>query len=104
MHSFLPQLHVRLVWAAVVYNVVVFLAFTAAYMSLDFATHFTSVSRVPVSPLGKVYFSVMTHSSVGCGDILPRSDLARVLTGAHATLSWLQVVLIFLAAKSRNHA
>ena len=81
--------------AALVYNVVVFAVFWAIYALMDFDVHFSSDRRVSV--MGKVYYGVMTHTGVGCNEIAPKTDAARMVTATHATLSWMQLFIVFLA-------
>lgn len=89
------QLHAKFLKTAVMYNVVVFIVFTCAYFLLDFNTHFTSAH--PVTTKGKLYFSVMNHTAVGANDIVPITDVARVVVGLQVLFAWMQVLLVFLA-------
>lgn len=84
---------VRLLHAALAYNLVVFLVFFAIYLRLDFAKHFES--KEPVTWQGKLYFTMMMHASVGSNDITPKTDTARVVTGLHVMFAWLQLLLVF---------
>lgn len=86
--------HPHLVRAAVAYNVVVLVAFLAAYMCIDFGTHFACAAAPTASC--KVYFALMIHTSIGSNDVVPRTDFARRLVAAHALLSWMQVLVVFL--------
>lgn len=86
--------HTKFLRAAVVYNALVFVVFYVAYTFMDFSKHFSSDQ--PVSGRGKLYYAVMAHSSGGSNDIVPKTDVARLLTAAHVTLAWMQLLLVFL--------
>lgn len=66
-------------------HVLILLAFLAANMSLDFKTHYGTSN----TPTNKVYYTVMTHSTTGFGDITPKSRLAKWLTTVHIILVWI---------------
>ena len=72
-----------------------------------FGIAFVYLSNINVDAFGKtvsfvdgIYFSVVTAATVGYGDIVPRSDAAKVLTMAEIALSLVYVVLLFSAASS----
>lgn len=87
--------HTKFIKAAVVYNALVFVVFYAMYALLDFSKHFTS--DVPVTARGTLYYALMAHTSGGSNDIAPKTDLARMITAAHVTLAWMQLLLVFLS-------
>lgn len=84
-----------LVTNAVLYNVLVFVLFGAIYAVMDFDVHFSADHRVTFA--GKMYYGVMTHTGVGCNEVAPKTDLARLVTAAHAIASWMQLFIVFLA-------
>lgn len=95
MHNFaLLSWHTKFLQAAVLYNAVVFAVFYTIYTLIDFSKHFTS--DTPVTGRGKLYFAVMAHSAGGSNDIVPKTDVARVITAAHVALAWMQLLLVFL--------
>lgn len=64
-------------------NALIFTVFTIVYWTMEkkqpgihFGTNF--------DPL---YFSVITHTTIGFGDIAPQSTLARRVTSLHAALT-----------------
>lgn len=87
--------HVKFLKAALWYNAVVFLAFMAVYAGMDFDKHFTADK--PVSLRGKWYFALMTHTTAGCNDIVPKTDFARTVIAVHVLIAWLQIFLVFLS-------
>ncbi len=97
--------HIKFAKAAVVYNIAVFLAFVMLYLSIDFGRHFEFVGGPggeQPSARSIVYFALMTHTAIGCSDIVPRTDFARGAVSAHALLAWMQVVLfVFLHNNGR---
>ena len=92
--------HVKFAKAAVAYNVAVLLGFVVMYTSIDFGRHFEFVNKrsttMPPSMRSIVYFALMTHTAIGCNDIVPRTDFARAVVGAHALMAWMQVLIVFL--------
>lgn len=90
----LTSWHARFLKTAIWYNVAVFAVFLIVYNFMDFSKHFTSDK--PVTGRGKLYFAVMAHTSGGANDIMPATDLARLLTALHVTLAWMQLLLVFV--------
>lgn len=94
--------HVKFAKAAVVYNIAVFLGFLMLYLSIDFGRHFEFAGQRrrptggPESLRSVVYFALMTHTAIGCNDIVPRTDFARSVVSAHALLAWMQLLFVFL--------
>jgi len=86
--------HAKFLKTAVLYNAAIFFLFFVVYLLLDFKKHFTT--DTPVTPKGKLYFAIMNHTAAGAGDITPKTDTARLITGAHVMLAWMQLVLVFL--------
>jgi hypothetical protein len=78
----------------VAWDILVFVLALVTYTTIDFDTHFTSDKSVTFP--GKVYYTLMNHTAVGCNDIVPKTDFARALTGLHVLLSWC-VVMFFIA-------
>ena len=80
---------------ALVYNVAVLALFWAVYTLVDFKKHYDSTT--PVTSTGKAYHTVMTHITGGSNDIVPKTDVARVLQATHAALAWMQIMFVFVA-------
>lgn len=96
MRSFgLLARHTKFLKTGVVYNALVFFSFLIVYAFLDFNKHFVSAQRVTMK--GKLYYAMMHHTAAGSGDIVPATDTARIITGLHVWLAWMQLVLVFLA-------
>ena len=87
-------IHAKVAKAAVAYNLCLFAVFFAIYSALDFSRHFTSAR--PVTARGKLYYALMVHTTMGSNDIVPNTDLARMVTALHATLTWVQLLLIIV--------
>ena len=79
------------------YNIAVFLTFVTIYATIDFGRHF-DIAGGPRRPSARsvVYFALMTHTAIGCSDIVPRTEFAGSLVAAHALLAWMQVLFVFL--------
>lgn len=87
--------HTKFVRAAVVYNLVLFTVFMVVYSFMDFSKHFACAQ--PITGRSKLYFTVLTHTGGGPNDIVPITDVGRVVMGLHVALAWMQLVLVFLA-------
>ena len=66
----------------------IFLAFTLIYSLLDFQRHFRT------DPKDVLYFSATVHTSVGFGDIVPKTPLAKAIVTMHMLLSFAATLLI----------
>jgi uncharacterized membrane protein len=64
-------------------NAIIFVVFTTLYWLMD--------SKEPGKHFGSnfdpVYFSIITHTTIGFGDISPKTTAARRVTSAHAVLT-----------------
>lgn len=80
---------------AFLYNLLVFALFFVIYLFLDFEKHFVSTKPVTVS--GKLFYTVMSHTTAGTADIEPKTDTARMITTAHVVMAWMQLVLVFVS-------
>ena len=89
------KVHPKLLRAALIYNAVVFAAFTIVYMLMDFDKHFDS-SGLRVTWRGKLYYAALAHTAGGANDIVCKSDTARTVTALHATLAWIQMVIVLI--------
>lgn len=67
------------------YHGAVFMTFFALYMFIPggFARHFNVPTTQPLGAADIAYYTMATHSSVGYGDIYPKTTQARVLVTAH---------------------
>ena len=64
-------------------NAVIFAVFTMVYWLMD-----REQPGVHFGPeFDPVYFSVITHTTIGFGDVYPVSKSARYVTAMHATLT-----------------
>lgn len=72
-------------------NAIVFVMFTVIYWIMDTmrpGIHFGD-------SFDPVYFSVITHTTIGFGDISPKTTVARYITSLHAVLT-LVVTLYYI--------
>ena len=84
------------VMAVVDVYVLIGLAFAATYGSVEAFTGDMFASG-PASPFDTTYFSVITLTTVGFGDLVPGSDLARSIAMVQALLG--QVFLVVVVAR-----
>lgn len=69
-------------------HAMVFAAFAAVYVFMDFEKHFhTSADNV-------LYFAATVHTSVGFGDIVPRTREAKMIVTLHMLASFMATLLV----------
>jgi len=66
----------------------IFIVFTTLYAVMDFQTHFGSSST------NALYFSASVHTSVGFGDIVPKTNEAKLIVTVHMLVSFAATLLI----------
>ncbi len=97
----LPEL--RAVEALGIVIAVFLVAFSAIYLSMSHET--ASTFTQPLDHTRALYFTITVFSTVGFGDITPRTDTARLVVSAQMLLDLaiigVVVRLIFNAARSR---
>lgn len=64
-------------------------------------TDLTTPGAALVDLLNGVYFSVITFSTVGCGDFYPASPLSRILVGIESLIGALFIPLFVFAIGRR---
>jgi hypothetical protein len=78
-----------------VYNAVVFAAFVLLYSGLiGDPKHFDVPGSDQRNFASAVYFAATTHTTVGFGDIVAKSTLARSLTMVHLALVFIGMLVI----------
>jgi voltage-gated potassium channel len=97
----LPEL--RAIEALGIVIVLFLVAFSGIYLGMSHETPFTFTQRLDQSKA--LYFTITVFSTVGFGDITPRTDAARLVVSAQMLLD-LAIIgavvrLIFNAARSR---
>jgi voltage-gated potassium channel len=97
----LPEL--RAIEALGIVIVVFLVAFSAIYLAMSHAEELTFSQ--PLDHIKALYFTITIFSTVGFGDITPRSDVARLVVSAQMLLDLaligVVVRLLFNVAKSR---
>ena len=66
----------------------IFIVFTTLYAVMDFQKHFGSSST------NALYFSASVHTSVGFGDIVPKTNEAKLIVTVHMLVSFAATLLI----------
>lgn len=67
----------------------VFLAFTVAYLTMGFRTHFAATqSDAPLTAVSPLSFSISTHTLLGDNSCVPRTNTAKLAVMTHAFLAW----------------
>ena len=99
LHAKLPQL--RAVEALAVSLPLFLLVFAGTYVSLSDATPADFSERL--NRTSGLYFAIVTLGTVGYGDIVPRSDLARILVSLQilVDLAYVALFLRFLVTVTR---
>ena len=79
--------------SAALYHVLVFLTFFVVYLTIPggFRKHFNVPDKTSASSLDVGYYTAVTHTGVGYGDIYPVSTPARMLVSVHILLVVLAV-------------
>lgn len=93
--SFRPWVNIPLV-GGILSNLIVLIAFAELYWQVDQDedhVHFGFSS-----PIDAYYFSIVTSSSVGYGDYLPKTPKAKVLTSVHILAMFFVMLPIVLKA------
>lgn len=75
----------RFTGTVVTYHAAVYMLFFGLYTMIPggFAKHFAVPTDKPVGAADVAYYTMVTHSGVGYGDIYPKTTQARVLVTAH---------------------
>lgn len=71
----------------VIGNLILYAIYATIYARLDAKTNFNGVDG-PMSRSTIAYFTAVSQSSTGYGDISPKSDLARRIVTSHVVLTW----------------
>lgn len=66
-------------------NIVIFVAIFLVYKAIDFTKHFNAPNGDAKTI---VYFCMQTHTSMGFGDITPKTQLGRTLAMLHLAAVW----------------
>lgn len=74
--------------SAALYHALLFFTFFVAYSTMPggFKKHFYVPEKTNVDALDIGYYTAITHSGVGYGDMYPISTPARLLVGSHVLL------------------
>ena len=82
--------------AGVCMNFTLFCAFAFIYWSMDMRKHFTfAPSSPPTNDLQNVvYFTAITHTSTGFGDIFPKTAEAKAMTSLHVMSVWSTLMML----------
>jgi hypothetical protein len=75
------------------YHLILFITFFTVYLTIPngFAKNFNVPDKTTTSALDIGYYTAITHSGVGYGDIYPLTSTARVLVSMHILLVVLAV-------------
>ena len=79
------------------YNATVLFSMALVYQLIGFRRHFHVPENTPVNFGTVLYFSLVTHFTVGYGDIYPTTQLSRSMVAVHITLVWLQAAGILFS-------
>ena len=79
----MDEAHEKLIW-----NFAIIVIFAAINFFLSKADKKAFSSNKEFTPLDALYFSTITHFTIGYGDYYPTSPIAKRLTIAHVILAW----------------
>lgn len=71
-------------------NAIIIFLFWTAYMHLG-QDHFNGDIKTPMDAF---YYTIVTHVTLGYGDITPKTQMARRIVTVHSLIVWAQVVLL----------
>lgn len=77
--------------AVAMYHATVFAAFFGIYLSIPFDKHFYVPNNAKLNTADIAYYTMVTHSGAGYGDIYPITTPARLLVTAHMFMCILAV-------------
>lgn len=80
-----PRITKRVVFHIVMANAAILAIFGLTYWGIGMDRHFGTKGGTLGDAL---YFATVTHTSVGFGDIVPKTKTAKVLVTAHALAVW----------------
>ena len=76
-------------------NLFLFAFFTVIYWCMDFKKHFNFPATTdPHNFVDTLYFSAVTHTSTGFGDITPKTSPAKLLVLSHALVVFISFILL----------
>ena len=89
-----------IVRVALLYQAILFGLFYGLYMAMPkgFAANFNTPDNKKLAPLDVLYYTTVTHTTVGYGDIYPKTTYARMIVSAHLGLVYLGALLPFLSS------
>ena len=73
------------------YHFSIIIMFAVVYAMIGLKEHFGVTTPTSTMP---IYFSMVTHSSTGYGDITPKTDFARAVVTAHLALAWIPTLIV----------
>lgn len=93
------QIDFTLTTLIVLYHVCVCVFFSGVYSVLGIKGNFNYIDKTPMNALTPLYFTAVTHTTTGFGDITPKTDLARIVVIVHLLLAWAVPMLIFFSSQ-----
>ena len=79
----MDEAHEKFIW-----NFAIIAIFSVINFFLSKADKKAFFSNKEFTPLDAVYFTTITHFTIGYGDYYPTSPIAKILTIAHVILTW----------------
>lgn len=79
--------------SAAVYHALVYFTFLTVYLTIPggFKNHFNVPDKTPLTAIDIGYYTAVTHTGVGYGDIYPTTTAARLLVTSHLLLAVLAI-------------
>lgn len=87
----------------IAYQFVLLAAFTVVYRMYGITANFKTPEDVRDNWTDCMYFAATVASTVGFGDITPKSKSARVLCTLHILLTWIPTLVIYGSGSSAGH-
>lgn len=74
----------------IIYNFILMFTFMIIYKIINMIDENSFSSKL--NNIDTLYFTIMTQMTVGYGEIVPKSQLAKMLVMIHTTLFWMIVI------------
>lgn len=81
--------------SAIMYQLCVLVMFTMVYYSMGLTKNFNMPTHSNDDPGTAFYFAIVTQTTVGYGDIHPKTAMARSIVTLHLAMTWFPMLVQF---------
>jgi len=76
----------------IIFNIFLILTFSFIYKLLDFFDNSSFSQRLDI--YDSIYFASITNFTLGYGDILPKTKIAKLFVILHSAIFWIVAIII----------